>query len=330
MISRKLVSSAVAVVAGFQALPAFAYPFELPNVRIDRPEVIEIRLAESMRLATNTCWDLDSIGFSVRNRNLKLQSLKVRYENGNVDPVAPNRISGVTFVNGNAYGPFRIVKEAGAGGGSGQCVESIIIRADDQDFDLTSTRRAFALVDLFAEGRVIEKVRRADPRPQPQPPIVVRPAPVYETRTRVSLDAGRQELLANPQVSGGMTRDYTVFFASAETAGAIRLKSAYDNALVDEVFVTFANGAAERIELGGLVSDGWVIRDGVIHLSKNESTGMLDLTGYGERNLTSVTVRAREAGGSDEVSRSGIKPVIEVYGIGRKVESYQVCVANCY
>lgn len=165
-----------------------------------------------------------------------------------------------------------------------------------------------------------------------RPPVVVvpvpRPAPVYENRTRRELDLNSKELIANPEIMSGLNQDYTVNLYNPESVGAIQLEAKYDDAFIDEVVVTFANGMSQKIELGSFTSDGWIIRDGSIYLSRNQRSGILDLMGYGERRVTSITIRGRE-GGAGEAGNSGIKPVVEVYGVGTRIVSEQICVANC-
>ena len=325
MISKKSSVALFALTAALQSGVAMAAPLDLPNVVLNGSGITRVRLPETSSRRTDLCWDLDAIGFSVYGQPLRILGMAVVYEDGNLDAVNLSNAGGV-FTPGVAYNGNEIIKR----GTSGRCVESIEIRTADR----VPARGTY--LDLHARGNEIVRVARPQqPRPNPVPPPVFipapRPAPIYETRVRYSLDLNNQELIANPELIDSFTRDYTVVFAQAEQAGAIRLKAAYDDAFLDEVVVTFGNGTAEKIELGSLVTrEGWVVRDGVIYLAKNQSSGILDLTGYGERTVTSITIRAREAQGGNEYTQSGLKPVIEVYGIGRKAESYQVCVANCY
>ena len=167
---------------------------------------------------------------------------------------------------------------------------------------------------------------------RPQPPVVIvpapRPMPVYETRTRRELDLNSKELIANPEILNTLNQDYTINLWNPESVGAIQLEAKYDDAFIDEVVVTFANGTAQKIELGTFTSDGWTVRDGAIYLSRKQRTGILDLMGYGERRVTSITIRGRE-GQAGEASSSGLKPVIEVYSVGTRTVTETVCVANC-
>jgi len=184
-------------------------------------------------------------------------------------------------------------------------------------------------VDLIGHGRLIARPEApVVVRPVPQPPLVVRPAPRYGTQTRYILARDQQELIANPQIQESYGRNYSVFFSNPERVGAIQLEAKYDDAFIDDITVTFANGESQRIELGGYTTEGWVYRDGEIHLARNQRTGMLDLTGFGNRRVTSVSVRGRD-GARGEVQASGVKPVIAVHGIGMQVVTEQVCVANC-
>jgi len=311
--------SLISVLSGVNARADY---FELPNVVIDSPET---KTAQISRRGDNMCWDLNAIKFRVRNRDLIVNSITVRYENGNVDTV---RVPRGRYSNGpQAYGPFDITER----GYSGLCAASISISGDDVDGDRTPGRPrrpnpSYSVVDFEAFGRLIVRNER-----RPEPPVVVipppRPAPVYETRVRRELDLNSKELIANPQIQNSFNMAYTVNFLNPESVGAIQLETRYDDAYIDEVMVTFANGTSEKIELGTF-RDGWNVRDGAIYLSRNQRTGMIDLMGYGERRVTSISVRGRE-GGAGEVANSGIKPVVEVYGVGVRTVSEQVCVAYC-
>jgi hypothetical protein len=69
-----------------------------------------------------------------------------------------------------------------------------------------------------------------------------------------------------------------------------------------------------------------VIRDQALYLAKDQYTSILDLFGEQEMQILSITVKAKEQGAL-EAYQAGIKPVIEVYSIGKRAE--RVCVANC-
>jgi hypothetical protein len=302
---------------------------ELPNVVIDSPEM---KTAQIARRGDGLCWDLDAITFRVRNRDLIVRSMSVRYENGNVDQVSG--VAGRRFPNGpQAYGPFNIIKS----GKSGWCVASVTLVGDDVDGDRTPGRPrrpspSYSVVDFEAFGRLIARAERP-PVVRPEPPVVILPpppppAPVYETRSGTVLDRDSQELIANPAILSSFNQDYTVTLSNPERVGALQLEAKYDDAFIDEVIVTFANGEAQKIELGSFTSDGWTLRDGAIYLGRNQRSGVLDLMGFGERRVTSITVRGRE-GAAGEANSSGLKPVIEVYGIGFRTENYTVCVAYC-
>jgi hypothetical protein len=295
-------------------LSSAAIPAHADEVRLGRPTSL-------MRpVAPNPAWvDTDPIevpgrmcGVSkvrvqVTQRDVRLNTVRIVFGNGSMEIL---NFGGTRF-NAPSTTPWIDVP------GYERCVDRLVISGYTAPKDNPPGEGVVQVLGLVQDAR---------------PPVVVvpvpRPAPVYETRTRRELDLNSKELIANPEIMSGLNQDYTVNLYNPESVGAIQLEAKYDDAFIDEVVVTFANGMAQKIELGSFTSDGWIIRDGSIYLSRNQRSGILDLMGYGERRVTSITIRGRE-GGAGEAGNSGIKPVIEVYGVGTRIVSEQVCVANC-
>ena len=331
--------------------------FDLPNIQLTVPSG---KLVPVARRNDNLCWQFDQVSFLVRNRDALIQRITVTYENGNTDEVRGlNRV----FKNGTmTHGPFAIDKVEP----TGKCVASFTIVGDDVDADGTPGKQdaSFSTIDLKGIGRLWARPERegsvptrpapAPPTPtpqrpsappppppqQPQRPTVVvapipqRPAPppppppVYQTQTRYVLDTARKDLIANPSFTSATSQAITVPLGTPEKVGALQLVAHYDDAYIDEIVLTFADRTSQKIEFGNIVANGWVVRDGVILLNKGQSSGMLDLTGYGNRWVTSLTLRGHEAP-AGEASAAGVRPVIEVYAYGNRAETFQICTANC-
>jgi hypothetical protein len=342
--------------AALVATPALAQEgsFDLPNIQLTVPSG---KLVPVARRNDNLCWQFDQVSFLVRNRDALIQRITVTYENGNTDEVRGlNRI----FKNGPmTHGPFAIDKVEP----TGKCVASFTIVGDDVDADGTPGKQdaSFSTIDLKGIGRLWARPERegsvptrpapaptapapTPQRPAPPPPtttpqrptVVVQPIPqrpappppVYQTQTRYVLDTARKDLIANPSFTSTTPQAVTVALGTPEKVGALQLVAHYDDAYIDEIVLTFADRTSQKIEFGAITANGWVVRDGVILLGKGQTSGMLDLTGYGNRWVTGLTIRGHEAPGG-EANAAGVRPVIEVYAYGNRAETVQVCTANC-